>query len=72
MNYVVQLFDGLIAPENLPVVLFLVWLTLRLEWTRSDAAKAHDGIGKRIDAVESRFSSVEGRIQSIEEHLRAG
>ncbi len=51
MGILAQLLDGVNAAD-VGVLLALVWLVVRLEWTRSENAAAHDAIAKNIDGVK--------------------
>ena len=51
MGILTQLLDGVNAAD-VGVLLALVWLVVRLEWTRSENAAAHDSIAKNISGVK--------------------
>ena len=51
MGILTQLLDGVNAAD-VGVLLALVWLVVRLEWTRSENAAAHDAIAKNIGGVK--------------------
>ena len=48
-----ELFRTLTLGDTLGfgVLLLLVWLVVRLEWTRTDNAKAHAAINGRLDGL---------------------
>ena len=50
MGILARLVDGVNAAD-IGVLLALVWLVVRLEWTRSENTIAHDGITRNIDGV---------------------
>ncbi len=51
MGILARLVDGVNAAD-IGVLLALVWLVVRLEWTRSENTIAHDGITRNIDGVK--------------------
>ena len=51
MGILIQLLDGVNAAD-VGVLLALVWLVVRLEWTRSENAAAHNAIAKNISGVK--------------------
>ena len=69
MNVLLRFLEGMLSPENLPVVLILAWLVVRLEWTRRDTAKAHEGIGAQLGSLESQISDVRADLRSVQERL---
>ena len=50
MGILARLVDG-VNVADIGVLLALVWLVVRLEWTRSENTIAHDGITRNIDGV---------------------
>ena len=48
------------------VLLALVWLVVRLEWTRSENAAAHDAITRNIDGVRRELT---GNIDGVKQEL---
>ena len=48
------------------VLLALVWLVVRLEWTRSENAAAHDAITRNIDGVRRELT---GNIDAVRQEL---
>ncbi len=55
MGILARLLDGVNAAD-IGVLLALVWLVVRLEWTRSENTAAHDGITRNIDGVKQDLS----------------
>ena len=48
------------------VLLTLVWLVVRLEWTRSENAAAHDAITRNINGVRRELT---GNIDGVKQEL---
>ncbi len=51
MGILARLVEGVNAAD-IGVLLALVWLVVRLEWTRSENTAAHDAISRNIDGVK--------------------
>ena len=64
-----QLLDGVNAAD-VGVLLALVWLVVRLEWTRSENAAAHDAIAKNIGGVKQDLNQkIDGVKQDVKKLL---
>lgn len=47
------------------VLLALVWLVVRLEWTRAENATAHDTIARNIDGVKKELDDVKQDVKKL-------
>ena len=55
MGILARLVEGVNAAD-VGVLLALVWLVVRLEWTRSETAAAHAAITRNIDGVKRELT----------------
>ena len=60
-----RLVEGVNAAD-VGMLLALVWLVVRLEWTRAENATAHDAITKNIEGVRRELS---GNIEDVRREL---
>ena len=51
------------------VLLALVWLVVRLEWTRSDSVRAHAGINAKLDDLGQRTAALTGKVDRLGEDV---
>jgi hypothetical protein len=65
MAVLARLLEGVNAAD-IGVLLALVWLVVRLEWTRSENATAHAAITKNIDDVRHNLTK---NIDDVEHNL---
>ena len=65
VSILTQILDGVNAAD-VGVLLALVWLVVRLEWTRSENAAAHDAIAKNIGGVKQDLNQ---KIDDVKEDL---
>ena len=65
MAVLARLVEGVNAAD-IGVLLALVWLVVRLEWTRSENATAHAAITKNIDDVKQNLTkNIDGVKQDL-------
>ena len=55
MGILARLLEGVNAAD-VGVLLALVWLVVRLEWTRSETAAAHEAITRNIGGVRRELT----------------
>ena len=65
MAVLARLLEGVNAAD-IGVLLALVWLVVRLEWTRSENATAHAAITKNIDDVKQNLTK---NIDDVKQNL---
>ena len=69
MGILARLVDGVNAAD-IGVLLALVWLVVRLEWTRSENTIAHDGITRNIDGVKRNLTeNIDGVKRDLTEKI---
>ena len=65
MAILARLVEGVNAAD-VGMLLALVWLVVRLEWTRAENATAHDAITKNIEGVRRELT---GNIEGVRREL---
>ena len=71
MGTLARLMDGMNAAD-VGVLLALVWLVVRLEWTRSENAAAHAGLAKNIGGVKQDLTREVDEIKRDVKRLLTG
>lgn len=64
MAILARLLEG-VNVADVGVLLALVWLVVRLEWTRAENATAHDTIARNIDGVKHELDDVKQDVKKL-------
>ncbi len=64
MAILARLLEG-VNVADVGVLLALVWLVVRLEWTRAENATAHDTIARNIDGVKKELDDVKQDVKKL-------
>ena len=64
MAILARLVEGVNAAD-IGMLLALVWLVVRLEWTRAENATAHDTIARNIDGVKKELDDVKQDVKKL-------
>ncbi len=64
MAILARLVEGVNAAD-IGMLLALVWLVVRLEWTRAENATAHDTIARNIDGVKKELDDVKQDVEKL-------
>ena len=64
MAILARLLEG-VNVADVGVLLALVWLVVRLEWTRAENATAHDTITRNIDGVKHELDDVKQDVKKL-------
>ena len=64
MAILARLLEG-VNVADVGVLLALVWLVVRLEWTRAENATAHDTITRNIDGVKNELDDVKQDVKKL-------
>ena len=69
MAILARLLEG-VSVADIGVLLALVWLVVRLEWTRSENATAHAAITTHIDDVKQNLTrDIDNVKQNLTKHI---
>ena len=64
MAILARLLEG-VNVADVGVLLTLVWLVVRLEWTRAENATAHATITRNIDSVKHELDDVKQDVKKL-------